>query len=113
MSNTESASTQWKEIAETLGFPDEPTMWVQLYQVEGRPIAELSKTLGFGTATLARRIALCGVEKRPRGGVNNPSKLVTALKHLDQRFVRTAQASEIASLVGCSTHSIYRILKEI
>lgn len=113
MSNTESAQTQWKDMAASLGFTDEATMWQQLYNIESRTIGELSRTLGYGTATIARRIAICGVEKRSRGGSNNPSRIVIAISHLDQRFVRLAKPDEIARLVGASVHSVYRIIKEV
>jgi hypothetical protein len=113
MSNTESAQTQWKQIAGQLGFADETAMWYNLYLLENRSIGELAKTLGFGTATVARRIGICGVEKRNRGGAQNPSKILISITHLDQRFVRLAQPQEIADLVGASVHSVYRILKEI
>lgn len=113
MSNTESADTQWKNMAVSLGFPDEPTMWVQLYKEEGRTIGELSKTLGYGSATIARRLYLCGIEKRSRGGVNSPSKIAIAVAHLDQRFVRLSHPKDICKVVGVSLHSVYRVLKEI
>lgn len=113
MSNTGSAQSQWKEIANTLGFPDEPQMWNQLYIIEGRSIAELAKTIGYGSATVARRIDLCGVEKRTRGGQNNPSKLIIALNHLDQRYLRLANPEEVSLLIGSSVHSIYRLMKEL
>lgn len=113
MSNTESAQTQWKQIAETLGFPDETQMWVQLYTTEKRTIGELSKTLGFGTATIARRIDLCGVGKRSRGGATTPARIAIAVGHLDQRYVRLSRPEEIAKTIGASIHSIYRVMKEI
>lgn len=113
MSNTESAATQWKEIAETLGFPDETQMWVQIYKKENRPIGELAKTLGFGPATVARRISLCGIGKRARGGANSPSRVAISIAHLDQRYVRLARPEDIARLIGASVHSVYRVLKEI
>lgn len=113
MNNTESAQTQWKGIAETLGFPDEVQMWVQLYTTERRTIGELSKTLGYGSATIARRLHLCGIDKRQRGGANTPPKIAIAVGHLDQRFVRLARVDEIAKLVDASVHSIYRVIKEI
>lgn len=113
MSNTESANTQWKQVAETLGFSDEPTMWFQLYVIEERKIGELAKTLGYGTATVARRIDISGVEKRKRGGSNAPSRIAINLAHLDQRMVRLTPASELAKLIGASVHSVYRLLKEM
>lgn len=113
MSNTENAQTQWKQIAETLGYPDEPTMWVQLYKTEKRTIGELGKTLGFGSATVARRLQLCGIDKRSRGGANAPSRVAIAIAHLDQRFVRMSRPEEISQVVGTSIHSVYRVLKEV
>jgi hypothetical protein len=113
VSNTESAQTQWKQVAETLGFPDETQMWVQLYMSEKRTIGELSKTLGYGTATIARRINLCGVDKRKRGGATSPSRIAIAVGHLDQRYVRLSRPEDIAKIVGSSIHSIYRVMKEI
>lgn len=113
MSNLESAQVQWKILAASLGFNDEPTMWVQFYKIEGRTIGELSKTLGYGPATVARRLQLCGVDKRQRGGANTPSRIAIAIGHLDQRFVRTARPEEIARTIGSSIHSVYRVLKEM
>jgi hypothetical protein len=107
------AQTQWKEIANTLGFSDEKSMWEELYVKDKRTIGELAKTLGFGTATLSRRMQLCGIDKRQRGGANSPSRVAIAIAHLDQRFVRLAKPDEIAKLVDASVHSVYRILKEL
>jgi hypothetical protein len=113
MSNTASASQYWKQIAESIGYADEASMWYRLYVTEDRKIAELAKTFGFGTATIARRIGLSGVEKRSRGGALAPSKVAIAINHLDPRYVRVYPPQEIASVVGCSVHSVYRVLKEM
>jgi hypothetical protein len=112
MSNTESADTQWNEMARTLGFEDETSMWLQLYIKERRPIAELAKTLGYGTATIARRIAVAGVMKRTRGGPNASGKTASLIGHLDQRWVRMSYPKEVAEVLGVSSHSVYRVLKE-
>lgn len=113
MSNTIASSNQWKEIAEHLGYDSETLMWHQLYTIEGRTIDQLAKTLGFSTCCISRRIGLCGISKRLRGGANNPSRILATLAHLDQRFVRTSGPKELAEVIGCSPHSIYRSLQEV
>jgi hypothetical protein len=86
-------------------------MWHGLYIIDGRKIGELSKTLGYGTATIQRRMKLCGIEVRQRGGANTPSRIAIAVWHLDPRYVRTAQPDEVAYIIDASVHSVYRILK--
>jgi hypothetical protein len=113
VSNTESAQTQWRKLAESIGFVDEKSMWQKLYTEEKRTIAELSKTLGFGTACIQRRIKLNEIETRTRGGAVAPSRIYIKLFHLDQRYVRTAEPSELAKLLGASVHSVYRLRREV
>lgn len=112
MSNTESAQTQWNELAASIGFPSETSMWDQLYSTEERSIAELAKTLGYGTATVARRIGICKVKKKGRGGANTPPRVYANMFHMDQRFVRLAHPEELAKLLDCSVHSVYRLRRE-
>ncbi len=113
MKNSESAQTEWAKVAETVGFQSEAAMWQQLYGVEGRSIGELAKVMGYGTATIARRLSLCEVEKRKRGGSHNPSQVAIMLGRLDQRIVHLSTAKELAQLLGASPHSIYRVMKEL
>ncbi len=113
MSNQGSANEQWAQMARAIGYENEAAMWNQLYTVEKRPIAELSKTLGFGTATIQRRVRLNEVERKSRGGAHTPSKIYDKMFHLDQRFVRTAEVDELIVLCDASTHSIYRVRKEL
>jgi hypothetical protein len=112
MSNTASARENWLELAASIGYPDEAAMWQQLYVVEKRSIAELAKTLGYGTACVQRRLRLANIDRRERGGAKVVSKLEDKLFHLDQRFVALASKEEIAALVGGSTHSVYRIRRK-
>lgn len=112
MSNTSSANEQWKELAASIGYTTELAMWEQLYVVEERGIGELAKTLGFGTATVQRRIKLANVERRTRGGAHSISRVYDRYFHLDQRFVALASGEEIATLCGASPHTIYRLRRK-
>lgn len=114
MSNTGSAREQWLELATSIGFTSEEDMWKKLYMEDKRTISDLSKTLGYGTATIQRRIAMHITEgRRGRGGKNTPSKVQEKVFRLDQRFVALAHPEEIAKLCDCSVHSVYRIKREM
>jgi hypothetical protein len=99
----------WNTLAQSIGFETEAAMWAQLYVKEKRPIAELAKTLGYGTATIQRRLRLADIERKRRGGPQTPSLVYNKMFHLDQRFVCLASTEEIAQLVNASPHSVYRI----
>lgn len=113
MSNSASAKENWNQIAQTAGYPDEATMWYQMYTIEGRKIIEISKTLGYSTCCISRRMRLLKIDMRPRGGANNPSRIAAALFHLDQRFVRMSTPKELAQVINCSAHSVYTLMKEL
>lgn len=124
MSNTSSAREQWEELANSIGFivedvlgvernrqvsPSEEAMWQQLYGEENRSISDLAKHLGFGTATIQRRLGIADVKMRKRGGRNMPSRVYEKLFHLDQRFLALAHPEEIAKICACSIHTVYRV----
>lgn len=113
MSNTQSAQQIWDDLAKSIGFDGEKAMWDQLYVAEKRTIKELSKTIGYGTATIDRRIKLSGVTTRARGGANSPAKVYDKYFHLDQRAATLATPEEVAKLCDASIHSIYRIRREM
>lgn len=109
MSNGASAREQWDTLAQSIGYTDERHMWEQLYKEEGRSINDLARTLGFGTATIQRRLRLSGIERKKKGGPYAPSMVYYKLFHLDQRVVYLSEAEDLAVLCDASIHSIYRI----
>lgn len=64
-------SEMWDLIAKNQGYDSEKEMWVGIYATRKMSIRQLSDLLGFGTATIGRRLDLCGVKKKNRGGPNN------------------------------------------
>lgn len=109
MSNTTSANEQWTELSASIGFGSEEEMWNKLYVEEKRSIGDLAKHLGFGTATIQRRLEIKGIQRRKRGGANTPARTQEKIFKLDQRFLLFAHPDEIAKLCDCSVHSVYRI----
>lgn len=93
----------WKKVARDLGFASERDLWETLYVKEENSIEALHDRLGYGTHTIKRRLAACGIDCRGRGGNNNstpPARDV--LFHLDQRVVHFFTIKELSFLTGCS-----------
>lgn len=61
----------WEPIAKTLGYPDEKSMLVDLYEKEGLSITDLAKKLGYARNSVRRRLLEYGIKPRSRGGLNN------------------------------------------
>ena len=93
----------WKKVTRTLGFETEHEMWEELYNNQQSSIEDLHERLGFGTHTIKRRLAVCNIALRGRGGNNHstpPRKDI--LFHLDQRVVVFSTQKELSFLTGCS-----------
>lgn len=109
----ESSQNYWNELARSIHFEDEKNMWEALYVAEARSISDLAKVLGFGTATVARRLQMAGVVKRGRGGRQTPARVHFKLFHLDQRYVRMSSIAELAKLCDSSFAAVYKKRKEL
>lgn len=64
----------WDTLAKTRGYANEKEMWEGLYVNKIMSIRQLSQLLNFGSATIARRLELCGIKKKGRGGPNHLKK---------------------------------------
>lgn len=61
----------WNPIAETLGYRNEEHMLRDLYEEQNFSISEIAKRLGFAQNNVRRRLLICGMQLRERGGRNN------------------------------------------
>jgi hypothetical protein len=101
-------SEDWDELARTIGYSNEKDMLEDFYLEEEMSVSEIARRLGAGTATIARRLSLAGVEKRSRGGANNLANQRRKLFHMDQRISLLADLNLVAKLSGASRSTCYK-----
>jgi hypothetical protein len=97
---------RWDTLAHEMCFRNERDMLETFY--ETMSIAEIANRLGVGTATINRRLNLCGIEKRSRGGDNTKARLSVLLYHIDQRTVMAMPGNEFAATFGISKSRVYK-----
>lgn len=103
----------WNETARSIGFKDEKSMLESFYTDDGMSVAEIASRLGAGTATIARRLTLCKVKKRSRGGSNNLMLQRRKLFHLDPRLLMYSPLDKIAEMCGGSKSTVYKFRRAL
>lgn len=103
----------WDGIARSIGFIDEKQMLTKFYTDWGMSISDISKRLGSGTTTIVRRLSICHITKRGKGGPNNSANQRRKLFHLDQRFVMFASLEKVAGMVRCSKSCVYKYRRSV
>jgi hypothetical protein len=98
----------WDWEAREMGYTDEKDMWQHLYIEEHRSIGLLALLFQTGTATISRRLDMAQIDKRPRGGDNNPGWQTYKLSHFDQRVVLSLQLDQLPELTGISRSLWYK-----
>lgn len=99
----------WQKIARSLGYIDEKNMWYNLYTVDGNSIDNLYQRLGYATHTIRKRLKVCNIEVRSRGGSNGATPpALNILFHIDQRIIWSRTIKELTELTGCSPAVISR-----
>ena len=103
----------WEGLAKGLGYKEEKEMFLDLYGRQGLSIARISQKLGYGTATIARRMACCKINRRSRGGPNNLSRQSRKLHRMDQRFVLYGPMIEVARAARAHVSTVYKYRKGV
>ena len=103
----------WMTISRSLGFHGEKDMWKNLYIDRGLSVSKLAAALQVGTATVTRRMEMCGIERRERGGANGTSHHTRKLYYLDPRFVFLAPDDEVARLIGAHWSTVYKFKRKL
>ena len=98
----------WDALAGVLGYRNEKEMFEDLYLAQRISISRLALKLGAGSATVARRIRLCGIDRRPRGGANNLSKSKQRLYYMDQRLVLVRPLVKEAERLKIHPSTLYK-----
>jgi len=100
--------TDWNCFARSLGYKDERDMMEDMYANQRLPISEIANRIKVGTATISRRLSLLGVDKRSRGGANNPGRQTSKLFHFDQRVVLSLDLNRLATITRISRSLCYK-----
>lgn len=103
----------WDSLARSIGYANEKSMLEDFYLGEEMAVSEIGRRLGHGTATIARRLSMCGIEKRGRGGPNNTASQKRKLFHMDQRWVMMLDLGVVASMARASKSTIYKFRRSI
>jgi hypothetical protein len=98
-------TTRWDEIARELGFRDEKSLLLGLYETNS--IEGIAAMLNCGKATVQRRMALHGIKKRGRGGPQLKSYARYKCFHVDQRILFAYGLTIAAAKIGVSTSTLY------
>lgn len=103
----------WNKIAIELGFTSEKHMLEDFYIREHLPVARIALKLGAGPATILRRLAINGINRRMRGGANNVARLRILLHRMDQRIVMHAPIDFVAHAINSCTSTVYKYRKGV
>jgi DNA-binding CsgD family transcriptional regulator len=103
----------WNGIAKLAGFANEHDMLVAFYVVDRLSVQEIARRLHCGPATVARRLAVHLVSKRPRGGANNSHQLGKLLFRMDQRKVFSTPNSSLANELRCHESTVYKYKRSV
>jgi hypothetical protein len=101
----------WDSLADTLGYRDEEHMLSDMYLNQGFSLSLIADKLGNGKATIRRRLSLYNIERRSRGGANNPSLRRLYLHLLDQRWVYSASKKEVAQVIEAHPSTVWKYMK--
>lgn len=108
---TERFNADWQYLAVKLGYPNKKTMLTDLYIVQGLSFQQISERLGCSAWCIGRNLEVEGIEKRHKGGRNNPSNSSRKLFLLDQRAVLKREFTVVARAAGVSTSLLYTYRK--
>lgn len=103
----------WDGIARQLGYGSERDLLLDFYVRKEFSIKTIASKLGAGTTTINRRLGICGITKKPKGGANNLARQKMKLYRMDQRFVMCAPLKEVAESSGAHTTTVYKYRKEV
>ena len=103
----------WDGIARQLGYDSERDLLLDFYVKKEMSIKTIALKLGAGTTTINRRLSICGITKKPKGGANNLARQKMKLHRMDQRFVMFAPLKEVAESSGTHTTTVYKYRKEV
>lgn len=98
----------WDRVAQTLGYINEQQMLIDFYENEEMSISTIAEKLGAGTATIVRRLAINGVDKRKRGGANNVAKYKMKFHRMDQRVVLLQPIPVVAKMTNAHHSTVYK-----
>ena len=97
----------WGSIITKLGFPDERAMWEDLYGKKKFTIKQLAAALGFGSATIRRRIFDLGIDLRSRGGAHPRADSKLLLLRMDPRIAFYGSITEAARIAALDKTTVY------
>jgi len=101
----------WESIASIFGYGSETAMLYDLYVSQRLSVQTIASKLDTKKSTVLRRLELCNIPRRSRGGANNKSHRKELLHLLDQRFVLTAPVNEVAHVIDAHPSTVWKYVR--
>ena len=98
---------EWPEIVKTLHYQSEAEMWNDLYNNKKWGINKLSTFLGFGVATIRRRLIKSEIKMRPKGGPQPRGGAKLKLLRMDPRIAVYGSLIETARIANLDKTTVY------
>lgn len=107
-----SASETWTDLAKTLGYKTETDMWKDLYDIKDWSIGKIAIRLGYSNTVIRRRMALCSIKMRGKGGPNNKGKGKKILDRFDLDFVMNAPVKTVLDKAKVTESTLWRYRRD-
>lgn len=101
----------WEHLAHKLGYASKNAMLEDLYLVQHLSLNQIGDRLGCSPHCVGRNLKRENIDRRNRGGKNNPSNQTHKLFLLDQRVVMSDNFNLIAKHCFVSSSLLYRYRK--
>lgn len=97
----------WHHLSHTLGYSNKHEMLEDLYIKQGLSLTQIGDRLGCSPHCISRNLEREQIDRRNRGGKNNPSNQSFKLHLLDQRVVLNGNFVITAKHCFVSTSLLY------
>lgn len=101
----------WEHLAHKLGFAGKREMLEDFYLVQHLSLNQIGERLGCSPHCVGRNLKRENIDRRNRGGRNNPSNQTHKLFLLDQRVVILEEFGLVAKHCFVSTTLLYHYRK--
>lgn len=104
-------SKDWDYLARSLGYLNKRDMLEDFYVTQGLSLHQIGSRIGCSPHCIGRNLKRENIDRRNRGGRNNPSNQTHKLFMLDQRVVLGGLFNLVAKHCNVSTTLLYRYRK--
>jgi hypothetical protein len=105
----------WHYLARSLGYGNKHEMLTDMYVTQALSLHQIGARLGCSPHCVGRNLQREQIDRRSKGGRNNPSYQTRKLYMLDQRVMLGKDFTLVARGAGVSTSLLYhyrRLMKE-